>query len=217
MPAKSQDPPASGRRQAAPNGAAPKGIKAAAAAPPPPLKAEKAIKAGGDAPTDRTKMAKGGKPKGAGDAPTDRSKGKKGGPQGAPLPSAQATGAAAANGAAAGGGAAGAAAAPKIVSTQSKVQYWSEELLSRKPLDSKLREQLMQRCGKPQQEVSFTRNEAHRPPGRPDESVASRHERVPPAAVVLMFNCHHASFDLLAGDLSTLPEAETIDLKSLTR
>lgn len=97
------------------------------------------------------------------------------------------------------------------------MQYWTEELLGRKPLDDKLREQLLAKCGKPAQEVSFTRNEAHRPAGRPDESSPSRHERVPPSLVVLLFNCHNASFELIAGDISTLPEAETIDLKSLTR
>ena len=46
--------------------------------------------------------------------------------------------------------------------------------------------------------------------------VPSRHERVPPSQIVLMFNCFEASFTLLAGDISSLPESDTTDLRSLT-
>lgn len=100
---------------------------------------------------------------------------------------------------------------------RSKVEYYSAELLARKPLEDKAREQLGARAGKKVPiEISYTRNEAHRPAGRPEDSVRSRHELVPPTTVVLMFNAHHASFELVAGDVSTLPEAETIELKSLT-
>ena len=53
----------------------------------------------------------------------------------------------------------------------------------------------------------YLRNEAHRPSGRSDE-MPSRHNGVPIATTVLMFNCNRCSFELLAGDLSTLPESE---------
>ena len=142
----------------------------------------------------------------------------RGGAGGTTAPVAQATGATGgANGtaAAAAGGGATVAATGKGAGNR-KIEYYTEELLARKPLDDKTRDALLKKCGKAQQEMSFTRNEAKRPAARADEGSPSRHERVPPTTVVLMFNCCDASFELVAGDLSTLPEAETIDLKSLT-
>ena len=102
--------------------------------------------------------------------------------------------------------------------SQKKVEFFTDDLLNRKPLDEKTREALVHKCGAgpPKQEARFQRNENKRPVGRPDELAPSRHERVPPGRVVLMFNCFEASFELLHGDLSTLPEAETTELRSLT-
>lgn len=96
------------------------------------------------------------------------------------------------------------------------IEYLTPELLSRKPLDPKAVAALVHKFGPPKQEVRFERNEAHRPANRPDGLTPSRHERVPPAQIVLMFNCCDASFTLEAGDLSTLPESDTTDLRSLT-
>jgi hypothetical protein len=97
-----------------------------------------------------------------------------------------------------------------------KVEFLSDELLNRKPLDDKARETLIKKCGPPKQEVNFERNENHRPAGRPDELMPSRHERIPPSHIVLMFNCVEASFTLSYGDISTLPESDTSELRSLT-
>ena len=97
-----------------------------------------------------------------------------------------------------------------------KIEYLSEELLNRKPLDTKARDALIKKCGPPKQEVHFERNENHRPIGRPDELTPSRHERIPPTHIVLMFNCFEASFDLIYGDIATLPESDTSELRSLT-
>ena len=99
---------------------------------------------------------------------------------------------------------------------QKKIEFFTEELLARKPLDAKARDALVKKSGPPKQEVQFERNENHRPIGRADELTPSRHERIPPANIVLMFNCFEASFQLLHGDLSTLPEADTSELRSLT-
>ena len=97
-----------------------------------------------------------------------------------------------------------------------KIEYLSEELLARKPLEGKAYEALVKKAGSPKQEVHFERNENHRPIGRPDELTPSRHERIPPTFIVLMFNCFEASFDLVHGDISTLPESDTTELRSLT-
>jgi hypothetical protein len=97
-----------------------------------------------------------------------------------------------------------------------KIEYLSEELLSRKPLEAKAYEALIKKAGQPKQEVRFERNENHRPIGRPDELTPSRHERIPPTFIVLMFNCYEASFELTYGDISTLPESDTTELRSLT-
>ena len=83
-------------------------------------------------------------------------------------------------------------------------------------MDDKAREALIKKCGPSKQEVHFERNESHRPIGRPDELSPSRHERVPPSCIVLMFNCFESSFDLVFGDITTLPESDTTDLRSLT-
>ena len=200
----------SSRRPPPTNGGAPKGAQPKGAAPPAIKVAKAEAERSGSTPTDReSKGGKKGSAKGksskAGTGSTPR-----GAPQGAPLPSAQATGA----GGPAGGGGNGVVAVKTAAKSSSN--YLSEELLGRKPLEAKLRDQLAAKCGKAVQEVSFSRNEAHRPAGRADEGSMSRHERVPPSAVVLMFNCHNSSFTLIAGDLSTLPEAETIELKSAT-
>lgn len=58
-----------------------------------------------------------------------------------------------------------------------KIEYLSDELLARKPLDEKSREALAKKAGTAKQEVHFERNENHRPPGRPDELTPSRHEK----------------------------------------
>lgn len=97
-----------------------------------------------------------------------------------------------------------------------KIEYLSKELLSRQPLDEKARKALLKKCGEAKQEVNFERNENRRPIGRADGLTPSRHERVPPMHIVLMFNCFEASFTLAAGDLTTLPESDTLDLRSLT-
>jgi len=97
-----------------------------------------------------------------------------------------------------------------------QVEFFTEELLSRKPLDEKPRDALVAKCGPAAQEVNYVRNENKRPIGRPDELSVSRHERIPPTRIVLMFNCFEASFTLAYGDLTTLPEAETSELRSLT-
>ena len=61
----------------------------------------------------------------------------------------------------------------------------------------------------------YTRNEAHRPSGRSDE-MPSRHLLcTTPASCILMFNCNRCSFELQQGDLTTLPESEALDLKSM--
>ena len=62
--------------------------------------------------------------------------------------------------------------------------------------------------------TEMTRNEAHRPHGRP-EGQPSRHDSVTePAAMLLMFNCNRCSFKLAKGDITTIPESEAIDLRS---
>ena len=97
-----------------------------------------------------------------------------------------------------------------------KIEYLSKELLARQPLDEKARKALLKKCGQAKQDVNFERNENRRPVGRADGLTPSRHERVPPREIVLMFNCFEASFTLIAGDISTLPESDTLDLRSLT-
>ena len=71
---------------------------------------------------------------------------------------------------------------------------------NRKPLDPKLRDALIQRCGPAAQEVAFLRNESKPPFGRVDELAPSRHDRIPPACVVIMFNPFESSFELAYGD-----------------
>ena len=96
-----------------------------------------------------------------------------------------------------------------------KVDYYSAELLSRQPLAAAAREALYRKCGKKDKDVCYTRNEQHRPSGVEDGK-PSRHERVPPGKIVLMFNCARSSFELTHGDVATLPDSETIDLRALT-
>ena len=75
------------------------------------------------------------------------------------------------------------------------------KLVSKKPFEEK--------------EFTYKRLEAHRPSGKAEE-MPSRHTAVPSCGLVLMFNCYRASFELLQGDLSSLPESEALDLRSLT-
>jgi hypothetical protein len=108
-------------------------------------------------------------------------------------------------------------AAPEPVRTTAgpRVDYYSAELLSRQPLAAAAREALYRKCGKKDKDVCYTRNEQHRPSGVEDGK-PSRHERVPPGKIVLMFNCARSSFELTHGDVATLPDSETIDLRALT-
>ena len=69
-----------------------------------------------------------------------------------------------------------------------EVEYYTDELLAREPLDAASRDALVKRAGEPRGMVRSVRVEGKRPPGRLDENQGSRHERVPPAAAVLMFN-----------------------------
>ena len=63
--------------------------------------------------------------------------------------------------------------------------------------------------------TEMERKEVHRPTGRP-EGQPSRHEFVTePAAMVLMFNCHRCGFKLSKGDITTMPESETVELRSV--
>ena len=85
---------------------------------------------------------------------------------------------------------------------------------------TKAREDVMKYVSKkpPTEEVlkanKYERVEAHRPSGRSDE-MPSRHRDTPLSSLVLMFNCCRCTFELLAGDLSTLPESEALEMKSL--
>ena len=80
---------------------------------------------------------------------------------------------------------------PKVVSSsdkvgeRKKVDYITEELMGRKPLDEKSREALIKKCGPAKQEVKHERNESHRPIGRPDELAPSRGPRAGGTAVVI--------------------------------
>jgi Leucine-rich repeat (LRR) protein len=108
--------------------------------------------------------------------------------------------------------------AVKVINPSSgkKVEYLSEEIMNRKPLAPNLLDALIKKCGPPMQEVKFDRNEAKPPPGRNDDLAPSRHEHVPPCRIVLMFNCFEASFELSYGDISSLPEADMTEIRSLT-
>jgi hypothetical protein len=108
--------------------------------------------------------------------------------------------------------------AVKVINPSSgkKVDYLSEEIMNRKPLAPNLLDALIKKCGPPMQEVKFDRNEAKPPPGRNDDLAPSRHEHVPPCRIVLMFNCFEASFELSYGDISSLPEADMTEIRSLT-
>ena len=135
--------------------------------------------------------------------------------------------------------------------TRTCAAHASDERRSRKPLRADAREALLKKCGPPAQEVNFIRNESKPPAGRLDDLAPSRHERVPPQRIVLMFNwcvaaaksptlaCRRrlapptmaltrhransrcalsfeASFSLAGGDILSLPEAETMEVRSLT-
>ena len=204
-------------------GPAPKPPKASSAAPKaaPPL-ATNSARAGSNVADDPKRP---GTPTGDKKAKKKPPAAKSEGPSSARKPAAAAlTAAALATGGAstaaasstpAGGG--GGGSAPKA---SQKVQYLTEEQLSRTPMDAKARDALVAKAGKVMYNggdgFSYTRDENKRPAGRPDEATPSRHERVPPSRIVLMFNCHISSFELIAGDVSTLPEADVIELRSLS-
>ena len=106
-----------------------------------------------------------------------------------------------------------AAKQPKLKKEQ---EYYPEELLSKGPISPRLIEHLAKKCGPPIQENCIKeRIDSKRPPGRLEETMPSRHERVPPATVVLMFNCFQSGFQLEHGDLSTVPEAESVEIRSI--
>jgi hypothetical protein len=108
-----------------------------------------------------------------------------------------------------------AAAVPKQ-SKKREAEYYTEEMLTRGPISPRLIKHLAMKSGPPIQENCINvRNESKRPPGRLEETMASRHERVPPATVVLMFNCYESGFQLEYGDISTMPEAEAVEIRSI--
>jgi len=103
---------------------------------------------------------------------------------------------------------------PKL--NKKEADYYPVELLNRGPISPRLVEHLAKKCGPPMQESCVNvRVDSKRPPGRLEETMASRHERVPPATVVLMFNLFEAGFHLEYGDISTIPDAEAVDIRSI--
>jgi hypothetical protein len=109
-----------------------------------------------------------------------------------------------------------AAGAASKQSKKKETEYYTEEMLTRGPISPRLLKHLATKCGPPLQEnCVHVRNENKRPPGRLEETMASRHERVPPATVVLMFNCYESGFQLEYGDISTMPEAEAVEIRSI--
>ena len=106
--------------------------------------------------------------------------------------------------------------APKQATKKKEKEMWADEMLNRGQISPRLIVHLGKKCGPPIQEhCVYQRIDTKRPPGRLDETYDSRHERVPPAGVVLMFNCFEAGFKLLYGDISTLPEAEAVEIRSI--
>ena len=108
------------------------------------------------------------------------------------------------------------AAAPKQPKLKKEAEFYPEELLNRGPISPRILEHLAKKCGPPIQENCVNvRVDSKRPPGRLEETMASRHERCPPATVVLMFNCFEAGFELEYGDIGTMPEAEAVEIRSI--
>lgn len=113
------------------------------------------------------------------------------------------------------------AAAPKLPAakqarSKKEPEYYPDDLLNKGPISPRLIEHLAKKCGPPIQENCVNvRIDSKRPPGRLEETMPSRHERVPPATVVLMFNCFQSGFQLEYGDLSTVPEAEAVEIRSI--
>lgn len=68
------------------------------------------------------------------------------------------------------------------------IEYFSAQQLEGRPLDHTQHESLLRKCGQVKQELQYTRVESRRPPGRVDELAPSRHERVPPGSIALLFN-----------------------------
>ena len=108
---------------------------------------------------------------------------------------------------------------PVAVSKQTKqradgrkkeIEYYTEELLSRPGLDPKVREGMGRKFGPPVQTILRERLENKRPPGRVDENAPSRHEQVPPASVVLMFNWCAPACSLTSGTRLTRFESRVL-------
>ena len=64
-------------------------------------------------------------------------------------------------------------------------------------------------------ETLYERREAHRPSGRDEAKMPSRHAGIPPTVIALMFNSYRASFELVLGELKTMPDSGAYDLRSL--
>ena len=64
-------------------------------------------------------------------------------------------------------------------------------------------------------ETLYERYEAHRPSGRDEAKMPSRHAGIPPTVIALMFNSYRATFELVLGDLKTMPDSGAYDLRSL--
>ena len=77
-------------------------------------------------------------------------------------------------------------------------------------LDPKVREGMGRKFGPPVQTILRERLENKRPPGRVDENAPSRHEQVPPASVVLMFNWCAPACSLTSGTRLTRFESRVL-------
>ena len=64
-------------------------------------------------------------------------------------------------------------------------------------------------------ETLYERYEAHRPSGRDEAKMPSRHAGIPPTVIALMFNSYRATFELVLGDLKTMPDSGAYELRSL--
>ncbi|KOO22124.1 leucine rich repeat -containing protein, partial [Chrysochromulina tobinii] len=64
-------------------------------------------------------------------------------------------------------------------------------------------------------ETLYERREAHRPSGRDEAKMPSRHAGIPPTVIALMFNSYRATFELVLGDLKTMPDSGAYELRSL--
>ena len=64
-------------------------------------------------------------------------------------------------------------------------------------------------------EIRYERREPHRPVGRADDFAPSRHEGIAPCMMLVLFNSHRATFELAYGEIRTLPDNASYDLRSL--